>query len=92
MSNDYTIVKILIDLNNNKSLISILYSNPYEDVEDTDENINIGIASAITSYARIYMSTFYKIIYLMFVICYLLFVIQTQIVFLHKPITFTFIR
>lgn len=62
MSNDYTIVKILIDLNNNKFLISILYSNPYEDVKDTDENINIniGIASAITSYARIYMSTFYK--------------------------------
>jgi hypothetical protein len=41
VSNDYTIVKILIDLINNKYLISILYSNPYEDVEDTVENINI---------------------------------------------------
>lgn len=43
MSNDYTIVKILIDLINNKYLISILYSNPYDDVEDTVENININI-------------------------------------------------
>jgi DNA polymerase type B, organellar and viral len=58
MSKDNTIVKNLIDLNNNKSLISTQYSNPYEEVEDSDDNINIGIASAKTSYARIYMSTF----------------------------------
>jgi hypothetical protein len=80
MSKDNTTVKKLIGLNNNKSIISILYSNPYEDEEVTVENINIniGIASAITSYAIIYMSSFYQIISLMFVI-------QTQIVFLHKP-------
>lgn len=54
---DDTIINNLIDLNNNKSLISLLCTNPNEDDYDFI-NVNIGIASAITSYARIFMSTY----------------------------------
>ena len=70
MSKDNTIVKNLIDLNNNKYLISIHYSNPQVELDDSEDNINIniGIAAAITSYARIYMSTFLSKI--IFDVCY----------------------
>lgn len=57
MNMDDAIINNLIDLNNNKSLISLLCTNPNENDYDFI-NVNIGIASAITSYARIFMSTY----------------------------------
>jgi len=57
MNKDNTTITSLIDLNNNKSLISLVKTNLSHDEEDFI-NVNISIASAITSYARIYMSKY----------------------------------
>jgi hypothetical protein len=57
MENNTNISEVL-DLENSKSLITVLDENKLEDSNhDTSSgNISIGIASAVTSYARIYMS------------------------------------
>jgi hypothetical protein len=57
---NYTIENI-IPLDNNKSLVSYLDDNKYKNIllsKDSKNNISIGIASAITAYARIHMTQF----------------------------------
>jgi hypothetical protein len=49
----------IIDLNNGKSIISKITNKGYErDCDTASMNVSIGIASAITAYARIHMSTY----------------------------------
>jgi|SRR5882757_4224486 len=58
-----SLISEIINLDNNKVFISItknIESDEEELYTNTNYNISIGIASAITSYSRIYMSQFKK--------------------------------
>jgi DNA polymerase type B, organellar and viral len=61
INSDKYIIKDAIDLDNNKSLVSIFNIGKYKDklIEstiDSSSNISVSIASAISSYSRIFMS------------------------------------
>ena len=57
--NDQKVITNVIDLNNGKELVSFFDSYDWnEETEKKNLNISVVISSAVTSYARIHMSTF----------------------------------
>jgi hypothetical protein len=85
---NYSINEI-IDLNNNKSLVSYIDDNKLETIllsNKNEFNISIGIASAITSYSRIHMSQFKSIDN-----HYNLYYSDTDSIYIDKPLDDSFI-
>ena len=60
---DNSIINDIISLDNNKSLVSLIDNDKFDEVmisNTCDSNISIAVASAITSYSRIFMTQLKK--------------------------------